>query len=98
MDNQPLIPHLTVIGVGVIGGSLSLALKAAGAVGRVTGCGRGKPNLEKALELGVVDGVRAGSRRRCRRCRCRFSGDSGQEYGRCRQADPARSQAWSYHY
>ncbi len=55
MDNQPLIPHLTVIGVGLIGGSLSLALKAAGAVGRVTGCGRGKPNLEKALELGVVD-------------------------------------------
>lgn len=55
MDKQPLIPHLAVIGVGLIGGSLALALKAAGAVGRVTGCGRGKPNLEKALELGVID-------------------------------------------
>ena len=50
-----LIPRLAIIGVGLIGGSLSLALKRAGAVGEVVGCGRGKPNLEKALELGVVD-------------------------------------------
>ncbi|SHI58591.1 prephenate dehydrogenase [Malonomonas rubra DSM 5091] len=50
-----LIPRLAIIGVGLIGGSLSLALKEAGAVGEVVGCGRGKPNLEKALELGVVD-------------------------------------------
>lgn len=50
-----LIPRLAIIGVGLIGGSLSLALKEAGAVGEVIGCGRGKPNLEKALELGVVD-------------------------------------------
>ncbi len=50
-----LIPRLAIIGVGLIGGSLSLALKDAGAVGKVIGCGRGKPNLEKALELGVVD-------------------------------------------
>lgn len=50
-----LIPRLAIIGVGLIGGSLSLALKKVGAVGEVVGCGRGKPNLEKALELGVVD-------------------------------------------
>jgi len=50
-----LIPRLAIIGVGLIGGSLSLALKEAGAVGEVVGCGRGKPNLEKALELGVID-------------------------------------------
>jgi prephenate dehydrogenase len=55
MVQQALIPHLAVIGVGLIGGSLALALKEAGAVGRVTGYGRGKPNLEKALELGVID-------------------------------------------
>ncbi len=53
--SEVLIPRLAIIGVGLIGGSLSLALKAAGAVGEVVGCGRGKPNLEKALELGVVD-------------------------------------------
>jgi prephenate dehydrogenase len=44
-----------VIGVGLIGGSLALALKKAGAVGEVVGCGRGKPNLETAVALGVVD-------------------------------------------
>ena len=53
--SEILIPRLAIIGVGLIGGSLSLALKEAGAVGEVVGCGRGKPNLEKALELGVVD-------------------------------------------
>lgn len=50
-----LIPRLAIIGVGLIGGSLALALKETGAVGEVVGCGRGKPNLEKALELGVID-------------------------------------------
>lgn len=50
-----LIPRLAIIGVGLIGGSLALALKEAGAVGEVVGYGRGKPNLEKALELGVID-------------------------------------------
>lgn len=50
-----LIPRLAIIGVGLIGGSLSLALKEAGVVGEVVGCGRGKPNLEKAIELGVID-------------------------------------------
>jgi prephenate dehydrogenase len=50
-----LIPRLAVVGVGLIGGSLALALKAAGAVGEVVGIGRGLENLQKALELGVVD-------------------------------------------
>lgn len=55
MDEKPLIRRLAIIGVGLIGGSLSLALKKSGAVGEVIGCGRGKPNLEKAIELGVID-------------------------------------------
>ncbi len=49
------IERMTVVGVGLIGGSLALALKEAGFVGEVIGCGRGKPNLEKALELGIID-------------------------------------------
>jgi prephenate dehydrogenase len=49
------IPRLAIMGVGLIGGSLALALKEAGFVGEVVGCGRGKPNLEKALELGIID-------------------------------------------
>lgn len=55
MPDRVLIPRLAVIGVGLIGGSLALALKKAGAVGEVVGCGRGKPNLETAVALGVID-------------------------------------------
>ncbi len=50
-----LIPKMTLIGTGLIGGSLSLALKQAGAVGEVTGVGRGLDNLKTALAMGVVD-------------------------------------------
>lgn len=51
------IDKLAVVGVGLIGGSLSLALKASGAVGEVIGIGRGQANLDTAMELGVVDRV-----------------------------------------
>jgi len=50
-----MINHLCVIGVGLIGGSLSLALKKAGYVKQVTGLGRSIENLEKAKQLGVID-------------------------------------------
>lgn len=56
-DNPVFIPKLAVVGVGLIGGSLALALKAAKAVGEVIGIGRGLANLEKALDLGVVDRI-----------------------------------------
>jgi prephenate dehydrogenase len=51
-----MIDTLSIIGVGLIGSSLSLALKQAGAVGRVIGYGRNRENLEKGVELGVLDG------------------------------------------
>jgi prephenate dehydrogenase len=50
-----LINRLTIIGVGLIGGSLARALKKANAVGRVTGYGRNVQYLQKAMELGVID-------------------------------------------
>ena len=49
------IETLVVIGVGLVGGSFALALKGAGRVGTVVGIGRGRANLDAALELGVVD-------------------------------------------
>ncbi len=49
------IQRLAIIGVGLIGGSLAQALRKADAVVEVIGCGRGKSNLEKAVELGVID-------------------------------------------
>jgi prephenate dehydrogenase len=51
----PAIGTLAVIGVGLIGGSLARALRAAGVVGQIVGCGRGRENLERAVELGVID-------------------------------------------
>ena len=53
-----MIERLAVIGVGLIGGSLARALRAGGAVGEVVGCGRSRANLERAVELGVIDHFR----------------------------------------
>ena len=50
-----MIKHLCVVGVGLIGGSLALALKKAGYVEKVTGLGRSIENLETAKKLGVID-------------------------------------------
>ena len=50
-----MIRHLVVVGVGLIGGSFALDLRKRGLVGRVTGIGRSRANLEKARELGIID-------------------------------------------
>lgn len=50
-----MINRLCMIGVGLIGGSLCRALKAAGAVESIVGCGRNAAQLEQAVELGVID-------------------------------------------
>jgi prephenate dehydrogenase len=50
-----MIDKLAIIGVGLIGSSLSLALKEAGAVRRVIGFGRNQKNLARGVELGVLD-------------------------------------------
>ena len=50
-----MINRLTIIGVGLIGGSLALALKKSQAVGRIVGYGRNAQHLQKAVELGVID-------------------------------------------
>ncbi len=50
-----LIDHLSIIGVGLIGGSLARALRKAKLVGRVTGCNRCEDTLKKAVELDVID-------------------------------------------
>ena len=50
-----MINRLAVIGVGLIGGSLSLALKRAGSVGEVVGYSRSEQGRSEALALGVID-------------------------------------------
>ena len=49
--------RLVVFGVGLIGGSFAMALKQAGCVEHVAGVGRGRANLERALELGAIDEI-----------------------------------------
>ncbi|HFD79139.1 MAG TPA: prephenate dehydrogenase/arogenate dehydrogenase family protein [Gammaproteobacteria bacterium] len=50
-----MIERLCIIGVGLIGGSLARALRAAGAVGEIVGSSRRAEHLQQALELGVID-------------------------------------------
>jgi prephenate dehydrogenase len=50
-----VIRRLAVIGVGLIGGSYARALRAAGQVQEIVGCGRSRDNLELAVKLGVID-------------------------------------------
>jgi prephenate dehydrogenase len=50
-----LFDRLTVAGVGLIGGSLAAAARAAGLVGEVIGFGRGEENLRLAERRGLVD-------------------------------------------
>lgn len=48
---------VTIVGVGLIGASLGLALKQAGVVNRVLGVGRSKENLNQAIRMGAIDEV-----------------------------------------
>lgn len=46
---------LLIFGVGLIGGSLALALKRANAVQQIVGIGRADDSLQAALDLGAID-------------------------------------------
>jgi len=52
-----MINRLAILGVGLIGGSLARALRDAGHVREIVGYGRGLGNLQRAVELGVVDRI-----------------------------------------
>ncbi len=48
---------VSIIGVGLIGASLGLALKQAGVVNKVLGVGRSQKNLDQAQKMGAIDEV-----------------------------------------
>ena len=50
-----MINKLCIIGVGLIGGSLSRALREQAYCKQVTGCSRDISHLQRAVELGVID-------------------------------------------
>ena len=52
MDRRQTV---AIVGVGLIGGSIGLALRARGLAGRVVGIGRDAASLEEARRLGAID-------------------------------------------
>jgi prephenate dehydrogenase len=50
-----LFERVTIAGVGLIGGSLALAARAAGLIGEVVGYGRSEANLLTAQHRGIID-------------------------------------------
>ena len=56
-----LFNNVTIIGVGLIGGSLAKVLKAKQLARTITGAGRSRATLEQALKLGVIDRMGQGS-------------------------------------
>lgn len=56
-----LFNKVTIIGVGLIGGSLAKVLKTKRLAGEITGSGRSRETLEKALKLGVIDRMGQGA-------------------------------------
>lgn len=49
--------NVTIIGVGLIGGSLAKVLRTTGLAGSITGAGRSRETLDLALRLGVIDRI-----------------------------------------
>jgi prephenate dehydrogenase len=58
-SSSPEFGKIVVFGVGLIGGSFALALKAAGEVEEIVGFGRSLGTLTQALDLGIIDRVGA---------------------------------------
>jgi prephenate dehydrogenase len=52
-----MFDSVTIIGVGLIGGSIGLALKDKSLAKNVIGVGRSKETMQKALELGLIDEI-----------------------------------------
>jgi cyclohexadieny/prephenate dehydrogenase len=51
------IERLALIGVGLINGSLALALRKQGAVAKIVGCARHEATRARAVERGICDGA-----------------------------------------
>ena len=51
------VDHIVIAGVGLIGGSVGLALKQAGFKGKIIGLGRRWSTLKLAIDAGAVDSV-----------------------------------------
>ncbi|MEW6172425.1 MAG: prephenate dehydrogenase [Bacillota bacterium] len=58
-----MLERVTIIGVGLIGGSLGMAIRRLGLATEVVGVGRNEDNLRLAVEVGAVDKITTDLRR-----------------------------------
>lgn len=54
MSSDPLFNKITIVGVGLIGGSLGLSINQRGLAGEIIGIGRNLDKMKLALEFGAV--------------------------------------------
>lgn len=61
VSSKPLgdVGQVTIVGVGLLGGSIGLALRQAGYGGRIVGVGRRREVVERAVQLGCIDAAAA---------------------------------------
>jgi cyclohexadieny/prephenate dehydrogenase len=59
MFERPIFERMCLIGIGLIGSSLSLAVQRHGLVGEVVGCARSEATRQTALDLGLCSAVHA---------------------------------------
>ncbi len=55
MGKNGVFKQVSIIGVGLIGGSIGLSIRARNLAERVQGVGRNAKNLHRAVELGAID-------------------------------------------
>ena len=59
MTSPTLFRHVALLGIGLIGSSISHAARRANLAGRITGHARTQETRDTALRLGLVDAVYA---------------------------------------
>ncbi len=63
--SEPLFDTVAIVGVGLLGGSLALAIKNRGLARKVIGVGRRRVSLDKALDMCAVDDASLDTHRAC---------------------------------
>jgi cyclohexadieny/prephenate dehydrogenase len=53
--SRPMFEHVALVGIGLIGSSISHAMRRKGLAGTITGSARTKSTVETALKLGLID-------------------------------------------
>ena len=53
--SRPMFEHVALVGIGLIGSSISHAMRRKGLAGAISGSARTKSTTDAALQLGLID-------------------------------------------